>query len=126
MPHFPKPFFKKSRKLWYVEIDRRQIRLGPDRDEAFQHYHELMSEHRERDAAPESLAAIVDAFLDWTKKNRSADTFEWYRYRLQRFVDRYPDVRAADLKPFHVETWGIPTDSRERPEGTISAASSGA
>jgi hypothetical protein len=23
MPHFPKPFFKKSRNQWYVEIDRR-------------------------------------------------------------------------------------------------------
>jgi hypothetical protein len=35
MPHFPKPFFKKSRGVWYVEIDRHQYNLGPDRDEAF-------------------------------------------------------------------------------------------
>lgn len=105
MPHFPKPFFKKSRKLWYVEIDRRQIRLGADRDEAFRRYHQLMTESRDRDAAPESLAAIVDAFLDWTKKNRAPNTFEWYRYRLQRFIESYPDFKASDVRPFHVETW---------------------
>ena len=43
MPHFPKPFFRTGRGVWYVEIDRRQINLGPDRDEAFRHYHELMA-----------------------------------------------------------------------------------
>lgn len=26
MAHFPKPFFKKARKNWYVEIDRKQIK----------------------------------------------------------------------------------------------------
>jgi hypothetical protein len=43
MPHFPKPFFKKNRRLWYVEIDRRQHNLGPDKDEAFRQYHQLMT-----------------------------------------------------------------------------------
>ena len=43
MPHFPKPFFKKGRGVWYVEIDRQQINLGPDRDEAFRRYHEIMA-----------------------------------------------------------------------------------
>ena len=37
--------------------------------------------------------------------NRSPETYEWYRYRLQRFLDRYPDLRTDDLRPFHVETW---------------------
>ena len=42
MPHFPKPFFVKARKLWYVQLGGRQINLGPDRDAAFTRYHELM------------------------------------------------------------------------------------
>jgi hypothetical protein len=41
MSHFPKPFFKKARGLWYVEIDRKQINLGGDRDEAYRQYHQL-------------------------------------------------------------------------------------
>ena len=39
MPHFPKPFFKKARGLWYVEINRQQVNLGPDREAAFRQYH---------------------------------------------------------------------------------------
>ena len=38
MPHYPKPFFRKYRQLWYVQIDGRQINLGPDRDAAFAQY----------------------------------------------------------------------------------------
>jgi len=30
---------------------------------------------------------------------------EWYRYRLQRFIEKYPDLRASHLRPYHVETW---------------------
>ena len=105
MPHFPKPFFKKARGLWYVEINRKQINLGPDEEEAFRQYHQLMGQPQEIAVSPESLVAIIDAFLEWTLKNRSPDTFEWYRYRLQRFVNKYPDMQVSALKPFHVEQW---------------------
>jgi hypothetical protein len=44
VPHFPKPFFKKSRKAWYVEVDRKQINLGPDQDAAFERYHQIMQD----------------------------------------------------------------------------------
>ncbi|MCA9075295.1 MAG: hypothetical protein KDA93_09700 [Planctomycetaceae bacterium] len=79
MSHFPKPFYKKARGVWYVEINRRQINLGPDKAEAFRHYHQLMGQSREQHVAPESLAAIIDPFLEWTQ-NRAPDTYEWYRY----------------------------------------------
>lgn len=105
MSHFPKPFFKKARGLWYVEIDRKQINLGGDREEAHRQYHQLMLQPRPKSAAPRSLAAVVDAFLEWVQKHRSAETYEWYRYRLQRFCTRYPDLRTTDLRPFHVENW---------------------
>lgn len=105
MPHFPKPFFRKPRGLWYVQLDGRQINLGPDRDEAFRRYHRLMGEPRDQQPRSDSLAVIIDAFLEWTQKHRAADTFEWYRYRLQRFIERYPAIRAMELRPYHVETW---------------------
>ena len=106
MAHFPKPFFKKARKSWYVEIDRKQIKLGPDREQAFLQYHQLMQQPAEQiNASPESLVNIIDAFLEWTDRNRAPDTYEWYRYRLQRFVDKYPSMQVSALKPFHVEEW---------------------
>jgi integrase len=105
MPHFPKPYFRKGRALWYVQIDGRQINLGPNRDDAFDRYHQLMANPRQRRVASGSLAAIIDAFLEWVEKNRSPDTYEWYRYRLQRFIEQHPDLRASELRPYHVETW---------------------
>ena len=30
MPHFPKPFYRKPRRHWYVEIHGKQIDLGPE------------------------------------------------------------------------------------------------
>jgi hypothetical protein len=38
------------------------------------------------------MAAIIDAFLEWVVHNRAPDTYEWYRYRLQRFIERYPNL----------------------------------
>jgi integrase len=104
--HFPKPFFKKARRSWYVQIDRKQIKLGCDKEKAFLQYHQLMQQPAElATASPESVVNIIDAFLEWTERNRAPDTYEWYRYRLQRFVDKYPDMRVSALKPFHVEEW---------------------
>ena len=50
MPHFPKPFFRASRGLWYVQINDKQLNLGADRTAAFSRYHELMANAREPEA----------------------------------------------------------------------------
>ena len=78
MPHFPKPLFKQARRQWYVEIERRQICLGPDRTLAFDRYHELMRkppEPKPRNVNPSAFSVIGDAFLDWVENHRAADTF---------------------------------------------------
>jgi site-specific recombinase XerD len=51
------------------------------------------------------MVAITDEFLDWCSRNRAAPTYEWYRYRLERFAQRYPSLRITDLRRFHVERW---------------------
>jgi len=40
------------------------------------------------------LASVIDAYLEWVQKNRAAETYEWYRYRLQRFVLTYPESKG--------------------------------
>ena len=112
MAHFPKPFFKQARQLWYVEIDRQQVCLGPDKDEAFQQYHALM---QARQRTPLGLAAagvrsplvavLADAYLEWVKANRSAGTYGWYRQLLQRFCAKHPSLSVAELRPYHVQQW---------------------
>jgi integrase len=111
MPHFPKPFFKKGRGVWYVEIDRKQENLGPDRDEAFRRYHEIMAKPRPAKVAPDSVLGILDSFLDWCSKHRAPDTYRWYHDRLQDFagtVDR--SLTVGQLRPYHVQQW---VDSKE-------------
>jgi len=104
-----KPWFRKSNKRWYVEIDGKQVTLGPDKKEAFRRFHELMSQP-EPEARPSrtskiSLPEVVDHFLDWVQRNRAFHTYEWYRYRLERLCQLYPGMVAERIKPYHVEEW---------------------
>ncbi len=106
MPHFPKPFFRQDRGLWYVQLRGRQHNLGPEREAAFRKYHELMR-------APEPVASqfvigVIEGFLDWCSKNRAARTYQGHRWHLQRFVDQLPDaggLAVNDLRPHHVISW---------------------
>jgi hypothetical protein len=99
MPHYPKPFFRKARQLWYVQIDGRQINLGPERETAFAQYRDLMAAPRSASPLPvvsASAATLVvvlcDKFLDWVQRHRSAGTYQWYWWRLQSFCRRYPTL----------------------------------
>ena len=111
MSHYPKPFFRKSRGLWYVQIAGKQHNLGPDRTAAFERYHALMQQPAEQRVASDTVVAIIDAFLDWCQKHRAPDTYEWYRWRLQLFAQSLPrGLTVGQLKPFHVQQW---LDSRQ-------------
>lgn len=112
MARFPKPYFRKQRGTWAVQLDGQQVGLGPDRDEAFRLYHKLMAD-RKNAPAPSSILGptvveVLDLFLDWCQKNRSARTYDWYRDYLQSFVTSPcipPSLAVTDLRPFHVQQW---------------------
>jgi integrase len=102
MPHFPKPFFKKSHGSWYVEIDRKQHKLGPNKDQAFEQYHELM-QARPKPADCSLAVGVIDAFLEWVKLNKSPRTYEWYLRHCQAFARSIPrHLSVGQLKPHHV------------------------
>src|SRR5262245_3115075 len=102
MPHFPKPFFKKARSAWYVQLDGKQVKLAPDKDLAFERYHQLMQE-RPKNADFTMVVGVLDAFLDWLKKNKAARTYEWYHRHLQTFAKAIPaGLAVVQLKRFHV------------------------
>lgn len=106
MPRFPKPWFRKDRDCWYVQLDGKQHNLGPDRKLAFKRYHDLMAQPRKRRVPSETVPAIIDLFLDWCEKNRAKRTYEWYQVRCQAFIDTIsPDLRVSDLRPHHLQTW---------------------
>lgn len=110
MPHFPKPYFLSSRGIWKVQIRGKQHNLGTDEAEAFRQYHRLMAEPVA--AAPVvqptalPVVTVLDTFLAWCKDHRAADTYEWYRWRLELFArDVGAALPAAGLKHFHIDQW---------------------
>ncbi|WP_437193234.1 tyrosine-type recombinase/integrase [Planctomicrobium sp. SH527] len=105
MARVPKPWYWKSRRSWFVTIDGQRHSLGPDKKQASDRFYELMGRPRACRSMTGTVVEIIDTFLDWVQKHRSADTYEWYRYRLQRFAEAHPDLRTDELKPFHVQRW---------------------
>lgn len=102
MPQFPKPFFRPARRLWYVQIDGKQVNLGPNKTAAFDQYHKLMR-GRLRGVPDEHVVAILDAFLEWAQQNTAAATYEWYHRHIQEFVKSIPsELRVSQLTPNHL------------------------
>jgi integrase/recombinase XerC len=66
---------------YFVQIGKRQIPLGRDRDEAYRKYHELMA-GRQPVTDETTCATLFDQFLTWTERNRAAPTYDWYRGHL--------------------------------------------
>ena len=102
-----KPWFRAERGVWFVCHRGKQVNLGEDKAEAFKAFHALMAEPERPAAAPDgSVAALIDAFLDWTQRNCAPRTYDWYQERLQAFVLAIPkNLRVGQLRPMHVTLW---------------------
>lgn len=105
MARHPKPWYRKDRAAWFVTIDGKRHKLGADKKSAFARFHELMNQPKQARLESDLLVVIIDRFLEWTQKNRAPDTYEWYRYRLERLARRHPALRAIQLLPYHVTEW---------------------
>jgi hypothetical protein len=105
----PEPFFRTARNAWYIQIGSRQIKLGPDKEEAFRKYHQLMAAPQEIPAPATTstlVVFVVDGFLEFVQKNLAADTYRWYADRLNEFC-RFiaPTLKVKELRPFHAQQW---------------------
>jgi integrase len=101
MPRPNKPWYWKARGEWCVKIDGKRRRLGPDKDEAFRKFHELMAKPREAIVVG-SVAEIIEAFMDWVEANRPK-SYEWYKKRIDRFYPLIRHLPITSLKPFHIQ-----------------------
>ncbi|MEO8493600.1 MAG: phage integrase SAM-like domain-containing protein [Planctomycetota bacterium] len=97
------PFYRKSRKAWFVWIDGKQTKLATTKKEAYQEWAKLQTEPV-NSTAP--CVVLFDKFLDWTKANRSERTYEWYQFHLQSFsVSIGKRLTISQLRPHHVSDW---------------------
>jgi integrase len=108
-PH--KPWYRKSRKQWCVEIDGKQYNLGPDQEEAKRRYHSMMAQ-KPAQASRGSVAKLLDDFIIFCEDNRATSTARWYRDFLQDFLNHLKaqgyaplTMPASDLRPLHVRAW---------------------
>ncbi|MCA9026818.1 MAG: tyrosine-type recombinase/integrase [Planctomycetaceae bacterium] len=104
MARIPRPWFRKQTRCWYVTIDGVQHNLGKNKKQAEQFFHKLMLE-RPKTIRRDSIYAIIEAFLDWTQRNRAPDTYEWYRQRLQAFADHVGDLSCDEVRVHHVQSF---------------------
>ena len=102
----PKPFFRKFTKTWYVQIGKRQINLGKNKDEAFQKYFELMANRGQAEVQFKTVAELFDSFLTWVQKHRAEGTYKNSKHYLNLFA-RYlgPAFTIANLQGIHVTQW---------------------
>ena len=108
MPHYPKPYHRPKRDMWYVQIHGTEHKLGSDKAEAHRLYHELMGRKPE-DRTPlpraDALQAVevLDLFLDWCQKNRAKNTYDWHKHFCQMLTASIPaNLPLSDLKPYHL------------------------
>lgn len=104
MARKPKPWYRKARKEWCVSIGGTHHRLGNDKKQAHQKFHELMADQPETVSADTSWG-ICDLFLEHVQKNRAAATYGWYRDRLQYFKDAIPNMPTDRLEADRVQDW---------------------
>lgn len=102
------PWYRKSRKAWFVVFDGKQINLGPNKAEAFRQFHEMQA--RPKSVVPvvskdDFVETIAVLFVEWCGKHRAIETAKWYKDHIQSFLDHVGDLRISELKPFHLDQW---------------------
>jgi integrase len=104
MARRPHPYWWKSRKAYYVTIDKVRHRLSEDKTEAMRLFHEMMARPKKK-VSVSSVAVLFDDFLDWCYENRAKLTGDRYKDFLQRFADKYGTLHVSSLTPEHVTVW---------------------
>jgi integrase len=106
----PKPWFRKSKKAWYLQVSRGVQRcLGKSKAEADAAYREWLLEQGEplprQDQQKLTVAEIAQEFLDDSKANNDPRTYEFYLYFVVPFVKRFGAARAACFPPLSFQKW---------------------
>lgn len=100
----PKPFFRKQTQTWYVQLNGRQINLGPNEKAAWAEYHKLMAS-RTKAIGAGSLAKVLDRYWRHIKVNLAKSTLDRRRPILKSFATFCGNLPANKLQPHHVLDW---------------------
>jgi integrase/recombinase XerC len=112
----PKPYWKKSHKCWYVNLNGHPRRLDPNEAKAKELYKKLLAEDEDDQSGAQILAGenatvhdLLTEFLAWTELHREPGTLGFYQEYLSDkggFADFVgAKLRVRDVKPYHVTRW---------------------
>jgi hypothetical protein len=99
-----KPWFRKSTRSWYVQVDGRQVPLGRDKQEAQRKYHSLMAGRRNGHSIGR-VDELLDEYLEHVQRNQKPGTYRLYRHYYTSLVASTPNKRIHDLCPHDVRRW---------------------
>ena len=103
--HDPRPWFRASKKAWYLQVGKRQICLGRDAKLAKQKAREILAGNIPAETSKVTFAQLCDEFLEFSKHEHQPDTYDWFRWFLTDCCEHVGSVRAADLRPIDVHRW---------------------
>jgi integrase len=118
----PKPFYRKQTRSFYVQLDDRQINLGPDEAEAYRRWHLLMAGADESVIAamnepvkpidrPQTVTVrqLVKSYLGWQdgQAKLAPRTKQWYKSHLKSFESVAGDLVADDVTQADVDRWFV-------------------
>ena len=73
------PFYGKSRRTWYLQVGKRQIKLSESKAEAWAKWHSIMAGGTSQDSSKATVKTICDAFIEEMKTSRSEKTWPLQR-----------------------------------------------
>lgn len=111
MPRPAKIWFHTHKKFWCTKLGGRVTYLAKGRankEAALDAFDRLRDEVKLLgDGSHRSLtvAALIEAFLDFTKEKRKPRTYDLHQWGLQPFIDAYAGLKACAITPHHVDRW---------------------
>jgi len=119
----PKPWYRKWKSTWYVELNGKQHFLGQHPKELPQPkktngewkpppvildaFYKLMAHQPENVPSSGELRVTIlcDLFLEHSHKHHATETYVLAKLYLDQFCGVNGGLLAADIKPFHVNRW---------------------
>jgi integrase len=105
-----KIWWRESKKAYYLQVDRRhQKRLGTTKKEAEATYRQWLLEQGDQLSVQEqkklTVAEVGQEFLDFAKAHTKPKSYEFYRYFVAPFVERFGAAQAAAFQPLAFTKW---------------------
>jgi len=109
MARTPKPWFRRQTGWWMVSLGGKQHKLAEGRENkkvAQKKFHELLLLVAEAPGAQDiRVASVCDAFLGWSQKYQSPETYRGYLFYVQSFCEACGFLLVKDTCPHHVLEW---------------------